>query len=601
MTLTNVNVVSPPKELVTEENFYYALMCLDANKEIGIDTETTGIDHIKDGRHYLTGVCVSVEGFDGYMPFRHSEGNLPMDYFYKLLNVLENKDLIWHNQKFDFHSVRTMGVDPLEVFKGQHYDTMMLAHLVNEELYSKELDFLAKWFLKDSKKDEELFHKMGQTYGYANVPPSIAAPYGAHDANLTRRLKQYFWPEILKQELQDVYLTTEAPFTKLLYKLEQRGVGVNKDLCEEYATRGRNRMATIERTVGFSPSSPKQLGNYLLKELGLPVLAHTDSCEQCKKYKRPVGTHTGPPSFNKKVMEDYDEILQESSNPTARLVGEFRGWQKAVTSLYEPLLEKTGPDGLIRTNFKQHGTVTRRLSANDPNLQQIPRSSNKPWNGKAKSAFHSGRDDFDLIGWDYSQLELRLGASYGQESVLLAEFKRPKSDPFNVLAPLIFGILTEETRHDTKTFVYANLFGAGLPKIAAQLGRPIGEVEELYENYKNSIPGIMSCSKRVNNAMAARGYIKYWDGAKRHMKDKNDSYKAWNSLLQGGGAQLVKKAMLRCEEFEDENCQMVLQVHDEITFVIRKGMRDKYEPLIIEAMTDWDLGVNMHVEGKEWK
>lgn len=599
--MTVTSTVIPPKELVTEDNFYYALMCLDANTEIGIDTETTGIDHIKDGRDYLTGVCVSVEGFDGYFPFRHSEGNLPMDYFYKLLGVLENKDLDWHHQKFDFHSIRTMGVDPLTVFKGQQYCTMMLAHLVNEELYSKELDFLAKWFLKDGKKNEELVHKMGQTYGYANVPPHIMAPYGAHDANLTRRLKPILWAEILKQDLQDVYLSTEAPFTKLLYKLEQRGVGVNKNLCEEYAGRGRNRMATIERSVGFSPSSPKQLGNYLLGELGLPVLAHTKSCDDCNKYKRPVGTHKGPPSFNKKVMEEYDEILQESSNPTARLVGEFRGWQKATTSLYEPLLEKTGPDGFIRTNFKQHGTVTRRLSATDPNLQQIPRSSSKPWNGKAKQAFHSGRPGFKLIGWDYGQLELRLGASYGQEEVLLTEFKREGADPFSILAEIIFGVLTPETRHDTKTFVYANLFGAGLPKIAAQLGRPLEEVEELYDNYHRGIPGMMSVSKRVNNAMAARGFIKYWDGARRHMRDKNDSYKAWNSLLQGGGAQLVKKAMLRCEKFEDDNCFMVLQVHDEITFVIREDMIDHYEPMIVEAMTDWDLGVKMSVEGKEWK
>jgi DNA polymerase-1 len=600
MTITSL--VAPPKELVTEKNFYYALMCLQANNEAGIDTETTGIDHIKDGRDYLTGICVSVEGFDGYFPFRHTEGNLPREYLYKLLAVLEHMDLVWHNQKFDFHSFKTIGVDPLTAFKGQQYDTLMLAHLVNEELYSKELDALAKWYLKDSKHpDEAKIHKMGQLYGYADVTPTIMAPYGAKDANLTRRLKQLLWAEVCKQELTDVYLSTEAPFTKLLYKLEQRGVGVNKDICEEYAVRGRRRMASIVRTVGFSPSSPKQLGNYLLKELGLPVFAHTKSCEQCTKYKRPVGTHEGPPSFNKKAMEEYDDILQEHNNPTARLVGEFRGWQKAVTSLYEPLLEKTGPDGLIRTNFKQHGTVTRRLSASDPNLQQVPRGSDKPWNGKAKSAFHSGRPGYKLIGWDYAQLELRLGASYGREQVLLTEFEREGADPFSILAEIIFSILTPETRHDTKTFVYANLFGAGLLKIAAQLGRPVEEVEELYENYKNGIPGIMSTSRMVNNAMKSRGYIKYWDGARRHMKDKNDSYKAWNSLLQGGGAQLVKKAMLRCEEFEDDNCMMVLQVHDEITFIIKEDMIPHYEPMIIKAMTDWDLGVRMAVEGKEWK
>lgn len=596
-----VDTATLPDELVTEDNFYYALMCIKATDELGIDTETTGIEHIKDGRDYLIGVCISTGNEDFYFPFRHTEGNLPIQYFYELLEALKHKKLDWHNQKFDYHSFKTMGIDPLTAFLGEQFDTLMLAHAIDEELFSKELDVLAKMFLKDDKKGGELVHKMGQVHGYANVPPAIMAVYGAHDANLTRRLKAYFWPKMVEQELVDVYFTETAPFTKLLYKLEQRGVGVNKDLCREYAERGRNRMATIERAVGFSPSSPKQLGNYLLNELGLPVFAHTKSCEKCTKYKQPVHNHTGPPSFNKKAMEEYDDILQETNNPRARLVGEYRGWQKAVTSLYEPLLEKTGPDGKIRTNFKQHGTVTRRLSASDPNLQQIPRGSDKPWNGRAKSAFHSGRAGFVLIGWDYSQLELRLGASYGRESILLTEFEREGADPFSVLAPLIFGVLTPETRHETKTFVYANLYGAGVAKIAAQLGRPIEEVEELYENYKASIPGIMACAKKVNNAMRIRGYIKYWDGARRHMRNKNDSYKAWNSLLQGGGAQFVKRAMLRCEEFEDENCYMVLQVHDEITFVIREGMVEHYEPLIVKAMTDWDLGVHMAVEGKEWK
>ncbi len=586
--------------LITEDNIGYALMALEANEEIGVDTETTGLD-VRNKRDYMMGLCISVEGMNGYLPFRHKADNLPMAYFEKTMSILERKTLIWHHQKFDFHSLATMGYDPLNL-QGEQYCTLNLAHLVNEELYSKELDVLAKIYLNDSKDpSSDAVHKMGELYGWSNLTPQILAEYGGKDAELPRRLKRVLWAEVLKQGLQDVYLSTEAPFTKLLYLLEQRGVGVNKSHCEEYAHRGRKRMATIERELGFSPASPKQLGNYLLTELGLPVFAHTKSCKRCFQ-GFPVTEHDGPPSFNKKAMEEYDDILSEVQNPNAQRVAEFRGWQKAVTSLYEPLLEKVGPDGLIRTEFKQHGTVTGRLSAANPNLQQVPRGSDKPWNGKAKSSFHSGREGYVLYGWDYSQLELRLAASYGQEQVLLTEFSKDSADPFSVLAPIIFGLLTPETRHDTKTFVYANLYGAGVRKIALQLGRPVHEVEELYENYKAGIPGIISISKQVDRLVKNRGYVKYWDGRRRHFRNKNDSYKAWNSVCQGGGAQLVKKAMLRCQEFEDENCQMVLQVHDEITFIIKEDMVSHYEPLIVEAMTDWPMfGVNMAVEGKEWK
>ena len=590
-------MASSTSELVTENNFELHLLALNAAEEVALDTETSGLD-VRNKRDYMMGLCYAVDGMGGYLPFRHPDSNLPRIYLDKIIDVIRPKPIIWHNQKFDYHSLGTIGVDPLS-FTGQQYCTLMIAHLINEEMWSKELDFLVRKFLKIEKTDKD-YYEWGKAFGFANIPVSMAVSR-ADDAMNTLMLFKKLWPLLVEQELDKVYLETEEPFCRLLYKIEQRGVGVNKEFAAEMASKGRARMETIRRQLHINPASPVDLKDVLLDELQLPILAHTDSCEECKR-GRPVGTHEGKASFNKRVMEDYDDILQASDNPTAKLISEYRGWQKAVTSLYEPLLEKTGPDGFIRTEFKQHGTVTGRLSSTNPNLQQVPRGSDKKWNGRAKSAFHSGRSGYALVGWDYSQLELRLAAAYGEEELLLTEFKSETADPFSVLAPRIFGVLTPETRHDTKTFVYANLYGAGLAKIAMQLGRPVNEVEDLYENYKSSIPGIMSISRIVDNLVKRRGWVQYWDGRRRHIRDKRESYKAWNSVCQGGGAQLVKRAMLRCQEFEDENCFMVLQVHDEITFCIKEDMIPVYEPKIIEAMTDWpDFGVTFHVEGKEWK
>jgi DNA polymerase-1 len=584
--------------IVTEDNFGIVMTGLAAyDGKIGVDTETSGLN-TRSGADYLMGWCFDIPGISVYAPFRHHKGNLPLRYLDHIKDIVTTKDLVWHNRKFDMHSSKTCGIDPME-FKGHQSDTLMMAQLVNEELYSKELDALSQRYLKEGKYKKDAIKEMGKALGFENMPVEAYEKYGGMDANLTRRLEPIFSSELVKQELQDVY-NTEAKFTEVLYSLEQRGVGVRPDFCSERAERGRGRMATIRRELKLNPSSPTDLGKYLIEELELPVLAHTDSCDACKS-GQPLHSHKWRPSFNKKVMEDYDDILQESNNPAAQRIAEYRGWQKAVTSLYEPMLEKVGPDGLIRTEFKQHGTVTGRISSFNPNLQQLPRSSNKPWNGDAKSAFTSGRDDFDLIGWDYSQLELRIAAAYGSEALLLAEFEKRDADVFNVLAPLVFGVLTPETRHDTKTFTYANLYGAGLRKIAAQLGRGMDETKSLYDNYKRSISGIIEVSQNVTRLVEQRGYVKYWDGRRRHIRNKREAYKAWNSVCQGGGAQLVKHAMIRCREFEDENCFMVLQVHDEITFAIRKGMRAKYEPLIVRAMTDFPaFGVNFAVEGKEW-
>lgn len=571
------------------------LMEMEAADDLAVDTETSGLN-VRNGVDYLTGFCIDTGFSSFYLPFRHAKGaelNLSRRWLEPLESILQKQNLIWHNQKFDFHSVKTIGMDP-DKWTGKQYCTLLISHLVNEELWSHELDFLAKWYCKMSKTDGDLIHDLAEIYGWENLPPNIMAPYGAGDVRITRALRDKLWPLLQKQGLESVYWDTEQPFDRSLYRMEQRGVGVNRELASSMAERGRARMVSIHREFRFNPASTVDLGHYLLDKLELPVLARTPK---------------GKPSFNKMAMEQYDEILQLSSNPAAQLIAEYRGWQKATTSLYEPLLRKVGPDGRIRTNFKHHGTVTGRLSSNDPNLQQIPRGSNKRWNGNAKACFTSGIDDFALYGWDYSQIELRLSAAYGRESILLAEFEKPDADPFRVICPLIFGTYSDELRHKTKNcFVYPSLYGAGPAKVALVLGRSLEETLPLYNNYKRGIAGITQKANEVNDVMAKQGFITYWDGRRRHIKNRSDSFKAWNSLLQGGSAQLMKKAVLRVEEFADADCFPVLTVHDEITFCVRREAIPDYEPKIKSAMLDWKnpdgsnlFPVKFAVDGKEWK
>jgi DNA polymerase-1 len=484
------------------------------------------------------------------------------------------------------HSLATLGVDPLAL-KGKQYCSLVIAHMVDEELPSKELDWLSKRFLGSSKVDH--IKELAAIYGWANIPSDIMGPYGEEDPDLHRRLKNVLWPKLVQQGLDAVYWHTEEPLTRSLYQMEQRGVGTNTDLASNLYERGRGRMATIQRHLKWNPASTRDIGNYLLNELNLPVLALTPK---------------GKPSFNKIAMEGYDELLQASSDPTAQLIAEYRGWQKATSSLYLPILERVGPDGRIRTSFKEHGTVTSRLSAVDPNLQQIPRSTAKAWNGKAKACFPSGIPGYLHYGWDYSQIELRLGACYSGEPILVNEFRKEKADPFKALTPLIFGAYNEDLRHKTKNcLVYPSLYGAQLKKVTALLG-PNVDAPKIYQNYLNSIPKMTALAKDTNNLMARQKYISYWDGRRRHIKNPQDSYKAWNSLLQGGGAQLVKKAINKVHEFADEDCFPVLTVHDEISFCIREEALPDYEPKIIKAMTEWpeyNFPLRFPVEGKEWK
>src|SRR5258708_14765821 len=118
--------------------------------------------------------------------------------------------------------------------------------------------------------------------------------------------------------------------------------------------------------------------------------------------------------FDKYAMEEYELLLAASDNETAGLVLEYRGWFKTVSSNYKAYLDLLSPDGFLRPNYKVHGTRTRRLSCEKPNLQQIPRSTPKRWNGNLKKAFVARRG-YTLSELYYVQLEFRHAAGYSRD------------------------------------------------------------------------------------------------------------------------------------------------------------------------------------------
>lgn len=565
---------------------------------IAVDTETTGLDGIKDGRDSLTGISVAYRLgnlgiFSGYFPFYHqgssserfAEGNHPKEVLQRLVGVLSCKPLVWHHRKFDTHSLRSIGVEPETIFRKRQFDVMMEAQLVNEEWPSKELDWLSKILLKEGKGDEaDEAARWGNIYGWGTVPIEIMEKRARIDTDRTLRCHEALWPKLESQEL-DTLWDVESAFTDVLHNMEREGVGVDTDFAERKLQQGRARMGDIEEQLDFKPTATN-LAPILFDELGFPVL------ERSKK--------TGKPSLNKKVMEEYDRMLAASGNHLAQLVLEYRGWQTACGLLFEPTLRLLSPDGRIRTNYKQHGTVTSRLSSSGPNMQQVPRQGEKAWNGDAKTMFNTGCDCCELWGFDYSQLEFRLSAAYGGEAWLLKAFSDPTVDVFTQMSERIGA-----PRQTCKTFTYANLYGAGLEKIAYTLGRPVGEIDAIYANFVASISHVKSASKRATKLASERKYVRYWTGRRRHFVWDDGYHKAFNSLLQGGAAELVKHAMLSCREVEDYSghgdCRMVLQVHDEIVFRIRKGMIDKYRPEIIKRMSNFpQFGIPLAVEGKLW-
>jgi DNA polymerase-1 len=345
-------------------------------------------------------------------------------------------------------------------------------------------------------------------------------------------------------------------------------------------------MSNIKSNLGLNPSSPNELGHFLLEELSLPIV---------KKTKK-----GGKPSFDKEAMKVYDELLQQVNDNRASLILTYRGWQKTTSSNYRPYLEMLDPDGRLRASFKQHGTVTGRLSCEKPNLQQIPRVSENDWNGHLKSAIivESGRTAWEV---DFSQGEFRLGTAYAKQRNLIDIFNDSQRDIFEEMAKDL-GM----TRNNVKTLNYLLQYGGGEGKISSTFGVSHLAAKAIKGNYYKNYPGLAKAANLALLRCRQNGFVKYWTGRRRHLPylAQDEGHLPFNSVIQGGFFEIVKRQMIRCDEagLNNEECYMDLQVHDSVRFDIEDGKEGDYLPEIKRIMEDVqpDFGVKFRVDIKKW-
>lgn len=573
-------------------SYEHALSLFDHADVIALDTETNGED-VRDGSGVLYGISICARSASGnlfthYFSVRHPSygpyhsDNLGADDFFKLKQKIENYKgfLVFHNAKFDLESLRTVGIN----YTGKYYCTLLLAHLLNEIFpMDKSLDNCGKYYLKDSgKKQSPEFNTFKALFGWANMPTDIIREYAEYDANLTLRLWEFLWKKLSLEE-REYWLTHKMPYVRVIIAMERRGVRMDVEKCERMTALGHSQMDDIAEILGVVPAG-KALEDLLLNKLQLPVV---------KRSKK-----TNKPSFDKEAMEYYDMLLENRSDETARLILAYRGWQKAVSSCYIPYVTRLSLDGRLRCNYKLHGTKTGRMSCYDPNLQQIPRSGDKPWNGDMKSCFVA-RDGWELWEFDYAQLELRLGTAYADEHTLKAVFEEGRDIFTEMSGPM--GL----ERQQTKTFVYSTQYGAGIKRLVEVFGWTRDHAAEVRNRYFTAYPGFAQKSKAAGIRARVNGKVKLWSGRSRHFYDpEKEAHKAFNSVIQGGAADIVERTMMRLfdQVDRDDECRMLLQVHDSVVFEIRSDLVEKYTALITDVMTNVepDFGVKFAVEGKKF-
>lgn len=584
---------------------------LQAATDVTIDTE---------GMPSLMGISAAFDGLNQgiYLPFNHARGNLTDVQKKKLFQVLETRDsLIMYNA---IHDLRVLANKAGFDYRGWFWDLMLMAHWVNEERFDYSLNTISQVYGNAPKAMAPQMSAIIDSDGWDAVPVAWMDEYSSNDSLITHLTFRKILPLWDKQFDRDLWAWEQEFIRDVMGPMMDLGIKIDLDFCMREYMRGVAAMDECTKELGFKASQSSKLQKLFIEELGLPVVKHTKSCLKCfpvdkRAQRQSVHTHEGKPSFDKDAMAEYEMLLEKSKDERASIVLRFKGWQKTTSSNYMPYLKLVDNEGVLHPGYKLHGTKTGRLSCADPNLQQIPKTSDKDWNGNLKSAFIP-RDGYELWTVDYAQLQFRMTVAYavawakdnGVEDpavqALLDIFNDPMRDIFTEMASQMGWL-----RADVKTLVYLILFGGGGAQASLAFGVSLEQGKELVEEFHTMYPEVRKVSNDAQKQALKHGYVRYWTGRRRHFPKWSAYYRAFNAVIQGGEAEIIKRAMILIKkEVCDQNCHLILQIHDEVALEIAEGMEDKYLPRVQECMVrateefNEYVGVKMRFEtsAKAW-
>ena len=555
---------------------------------VAVDTETTSLDAL---RAELVGVSLSVTpGRACYIPLGHKQaavqgaldlggdGNtggdggdapdqIPLKKALKLLKpLLENPSVlkIGQNIKYDMKvlSRHDVTISPVD-------DTMLLSYVLGGGLHGHGMDDLAKRFLDhETIKYADVTGTGKAKVTFDQVALDKALDYAAEDADITGRLHKILKPRLVEDHVVSVYETLERPLVPILGAMERQGIKVDgkklKGLSDDFGKRLAELEIEIHSLAGreFNIGSPKQLGEVLFDEMGLPG---------GKKGK------TGAYGTGADVLE---ALIDHGHDLPARVL-DWRQLAKLKSTYSDALMEQINPDtGRVHTSYSQTGASTGRLASTNPNLQNIPVRTEE--GRKIRQAFVADKG-MKLLSADYSQIELRLLAHVADIKALKDAFHNGQ-DIHAMTAAQVFGVAMEDmdpmVRRKAKAINFGIIYGISAFGLARQLGIGNSEAGEYIDAYFEKYPGIRDYMDRTKDQAAQQGFVTTLFGRKCHIRsinEKNPNLRglgeraAINAPIQGGGADIIKRAMIRLPDAlagAKLSARMLLQVHDELIFEV---------------------------------
>ena len=484
---------------------------------------------------------------------------------------------------------------PIEESDGAE-DAALMAYLLNPLKDTYQYDDIARDFLGmlvKSRADimgKVLYEESNKTY--------ICACYNAYTA--ARAYK------VLEQRLEDedmagLYENIEKPLVYALKEMESNGILVDKEGLIAYGDMLKERIAVVEKEVyelagtQFNINSPKQLGEVLFGQMGLPG---------GKKTK--TGYSTSADILEKLAPE----------HPVVGKVLEYRQLTKLNSTYADGLLQYIGEDGRIHGKFNQTITATGRISSTEPNLQNIP--IRMELGSRIRQVFIP-KPGFVFLDSDYSQIELRILAHMSDDENLIAAYNSDE-DIHRITASQVFNTplneVTKAQRSNAKAVNFGIVYGISSFGLSQDLSISKKEAAKYIEKYFETYPKVHEFLNGLVSSAKEKGYSVTMFKRRRPIPELSSSnFKqrsfgervAMNAPIQGTAADIIKLAMIGVYHKLKElglKSKLILQVHDELLIETAKDEVDIVKSILDEQMKNAArLSVALVVdtnEGSNW-
>lgn len=581
--------------LVTRSNFESVVSSLQQSNKLALDTETSGLRAWHGDRLFsiiiADGQTSYYFNFQPYAGIEPDQVLLPM-HLSRLQPLLADPSKTWymHNAKFDLAMLAqeqltvagtvhcTRAIARVEYNEYQNYDLASCADRIGfkkDDAVEKYIDehHLWEWESRPGRKQRN------KNKHFDRVPFEIIVPYGCRDAEITARLGEHQEKTLQgiadKQKVTKIttLAETEKRLTKTIFRMESRGVLIDRDYCTKASAyemdRGQKALQAFKLETGkdFSASP------LLFKEIFA-------SEKEKWKYGEPTKTGQVNPSFDSDVLASF-------VNPAARAILNYRD-AKSKSDFYAGFLYHADANGVIHPNFNPDGARTGRFSSSEPNLQNLTSEEGEEGNEFIVRRALIPRPGFVFLMPDYDQMEYRMMFDYacdiaGRETELVRKIKYEGLDPHQATADVVTSGGTPLTRKRAKNGNFAVLYGSGYDTLAATIGSTRAEAKALKEAILNASPEIREFVNSVMDTVRTRGWVRTWLGRRCYFPDADYAYKSPNSLIQGGCADVNKVALNETDEYLlEKRSKLVLTIHDEN---------------VIEAHEDEADEVARHVQG----